>query len=152
MDSPTTASLCTGVEGIETFEGPREEGEGVEETKWREAYRQEENEDPSGDVRKPALMHAFATMWMLREVELAAIHKEDITIDPKERIVVLNLRATKGDQEALGLKRTCDWTEPCPFNITKAPIKIRGGRPRADPPGGVYNSPYVWGRRAAPHI
>ena len=67
---------------------------------------------------------------MLREVELAAIYKEDIVIDPKERIVSLTLRMiSKGDQEAVGRKRTlrcgcqtCDWSEPCPYNITKAAL------------------------------
>ena len=109
--------------------GPAKKAMEVEQDRWMEAYRREQNEATMGPVHNPALMFAFATTWMLREVELAAIHKEDIMIEPKERIVSLTLRISKGDQEALGLKRTlqcdcqeCDWSEPCPFNITKAAL------------------------------
>ena len=109
--------------------GPAKKAMEVGQDRWMEAYRREQNEATMGPVHNPALMFAFATTWMLREVELAAIHKEDIMIEPKERIVSLTLRISKGDQEALGLKRTlqcdcqeCDWSEPCPFNITKAAL------------------------------
>ena len=109
--------------------GPAKKAMEVEQDRWMEAYRREQNEATMGPVHNPALMFAFATTWMLREVELAAIHKEDIMIEPKERIVSLTLRISKGDQEALGLKRTlqcdcqeCDWSEPCPFNISKAAL------------------------------
>ena len=109
--------------------GPAKKAMEVGQDRWMEAYRLEQNEATKGPVHNPALMFAFATTWMLREVELAAIHKEDIMIEPKERIVSLTLRISKGDQEALGLKRTlqcdcqeCDWSEPCPFNITKAAL------------------------------
>ena len=67
---------------------------------------------------------------MLREVELAAIHKEDILIDEKEKLVPLTLRLTKTDQEGRGLRRTlqcccpgeCGWDETCPFMITRTAL------------------------------
>ena len=55
--------------------------------------------------------------------------KEDIIIDEKEKTVALHLRLSKGDQEGKGLKRTlqlqccckdeCDWSQPCPFAVTR---------------------------------
>ena len=75
-------------------------------------------------------MFAVATVWVLREVELAAIHKEDILIDEKEKLVSLTLRLTKTDQEGRGMKRAlqcccpeeCGWDETCPFMITRTAL------------------------------
>ena len=113
--------------------GPAKKAMEVDQDRWLESYRAEQNEKSTGAVHNPALMFAFAATWMLREVELAAVYKEDIAIDPKERIVSLTLRISKGDQEAMGLKRTlqcdcqsCDWTEPCPYNIAK---RVLGNTP-----------------------
>ena len=111
-------------------QGPTKKAAEVPEELWMERCRKEFNEPKAGLIHNPALMFAFATTWMLREVELAAIYKEDITIEEKDRIVALNLRITKGDQEGLGIKRTlqcccegeCDWSFPCSFMITKAAL------------------------------
>eukprot|EP00913_Durusdinium_trenchii_P030144 g28245.t1 len=86
--------------------GPTKKAAEVPEDLWMEKCRKEVNETKAGQIHNPALMFAFATVWMLREVELAAIYKEDITIEEKGSIVALNLRITKGDQEGLGVKRT----------------------------------------------
>ena len=110
--------------------GPAKKAKEVEENTWFEACKAELNETQKGTVHYPALLFAFATTWMLREVELAAIHKEDIVLEEKEHLVSLTLRITKGDQEAKGLKRTlqcsckgeCDWQKPCPYKITKTTL------------------------------
>eukprot|EP00913_Durusdinium_trenchii_P019784 g18597.t1 len=83
--------------------GPTKKAAEVPEDLWMEKCRKEVNEKKAGQIHNPALMFAFATVWMLREVELAAIYKEDITIEEKDSIVALNLRITKGDQEGLGV-------------------------------------------------
>ena len=110
--------------------GPVKKAAEVEEVEWMEACKIETNEELKGPVHRPALMFGFATVWMLREVELAAVHKEDIVINEKEKTVALTLRLTKCDQEAKGLKRTlqcccpeeCNWSEPCPLAISKAAL------------------------------
>ena len=110
--------------------GPVKKAAEVEEDKWLAACRIETNEGQHGVVHRPALMFGFATVWMLREVELAAVYKEDIVINEKEKTVALTLRLTKCDQEAKGVKRTlqcccpgeCDWSEPCPLAISKAAL------------------------------
>ena len=110
--------------------GPVKKAAEVEEDKWLEACKIETNEGQRGVVHRPALMFGFATVWMLREVELAAVHKEDIVINEKEKTVALTLRLTKCDQEAKGLKRTlqcccpgdCDWSDPCPLAMSKAAL------------------------------
>ena len=111
--------------------GPPKKAKEVEEDRWFTACKAEMNEVQRGAVHFPALLFAFATTWMLREVELAAIYKEDIVIEEKELLVALTLRITKGDQEAKGLKRTlqcscrgeCNWQRPCPYKITKATLE-----------------------------
>ena len=111
--------------------GPPKKAKEVEEDRWFTACKAELNEVQRGAVHYPALLFAFATTWMLREVELAAIYKEDIVIEEKELLVALTLRITKGDQEAKGLKRTlqcscrgdCNWQRPCPYKITKATLE-----------------------------
>ena len=115
---------------LKRAQGPAKKAAEVPEALWMEKCRSEINEQMVGTIHYPALMFAFATTWMLREVELAAIYKEDITIEEKDRIVALHLRITKGDQEGQGIKRTlqcccgdvCDWSSPCPFMITKAAL------------------------------
>ena len=110
--------------------GPTKKAAEVPEDLWMEKCRKEVNETKAGQIHNPALMFAFATVWMLREVELAAIYKEDITIEEKGSIVALNLRITKGDQEGLGVQRTlqcccegdCDWSTPCAFLVTKTAL------------------------------
>eukprot|EP00913_Durusdinium_trenchii_P035923 g33612.t1 len=94
------------VRALNRAKGPAKKAAEVDETKWLEACRVETNDMAKGIVHKPALMFAVATVWMLREVELAAIHKEDILIDEKEKLVALTLRLTKTDQEGKGLRRT----------------------------------------------
>ena len=115
---------------LKRAQGPTKKAAEVPEDLWMEKCRKEVNETKASQIHNPALMFAFATVWMLREVELAAIYKEDITIKEKDRIVALNLRITKGDQEGLGVKRTlqcccegeCDWTAPCAFMVTKTAL------------------------------
>ena len=115
---------------INRAKGPAKKAAEVEEGRWLEACSKETNEMAEGTVHRPALMFAVATVWMLREVELAAIHKEDILIDEKEKLVSLTLRLTKTDQEGRGLRRTlqccckseCGWLETCPFMITRTAL------------------------------
>lgn len=110
--------------------GPAKKAAEVGELTLTVAMKREINEEQKGILHNPALLFAFATMWMLREVELAAIHKGDILVDEKEKIVALTLRVAKKDQECLGLRRAvqcccskeCDWSEPCPSKITCAAL------------------------------
>ena len=114
---------------LKRAKGPTKKAAEVGELTWMVAMKKEINEEAKGVVHNPALLFAFATMWMLREVELA-VHKGDILVDAKERIVALTLRVAKKDQECLGSKRTlqcccsgeCDWSEPCPYRITCAAL------------------------------
>ena len=81
---------------LKRAKGPTKKAAEVGELTWMVAMKKEINEEAKGIVHNPALLFAFATMWMLREVELAAIHKGDIQIDAKERIVALTLNERPG--------------------------------------------------------
>eukprot|EP00435_Cladocopium_sp_Y103_P029770 s454_g7.t1 len=71
-------------------------------------------------------LFVFCVVWMLRELELANVDTEDITLDHTSRRVTLALKMTKMDQGAKGVKRTlqCLCTnnncEPeCPFIVSQ---------------------------------
>ena len=81
----------------------------AEETWLQEKQKETNQQTERGHVHKPALLFAFATLWMLREIELALVMKEDIQIQEDNRIASLYLRC-KGE---------CSIANPCPFAISK---------------------------------
>jgi hypothetical protein len=52
-----------------------------------------------------AELFEFGVIWMLREVELAAIKKDHILLDFQNKKVTFTLPVSKGDQEAMQVKR-----------------------------------------------
>ena len=67
----------------------------------------------------------FSVAWMLREIELAALNTEDLTVDHISKRVCMNLRMSKTDSEGKGVRRTlqclcggnnCD--PECPYWVT----------------------------------
>ena len=61
-------------------------------TQWLEAKLRQTNDQPKDGVWKPALLFAFSCMWMLQEIELAIVMKENIQIQEEDRITSLYLR------------------------------------------------------------
>ena len=67
---------------------------------------------------------AVATHWMLREVELSELRREDFEFDYKKKLVTLKLKKHKTDTEARGTIRVlqctcsseCGWK--CPYTAT----------------------------------
>eukprot|EP00435_Cladocopium_sp_Y103_P049698 s2086_g15.t1 len=83
--------------------------------------------DPMIAPRKVPLageLFDFGVIWMLREIELAAVTKDHISLDFSPKRVKLTLPVSKGDQEGLEVKRVlqcvceqriCDIS--CPFYV-----------------------------------
>ena len=59
-----------------------------------------------GRPRRVAWSYAWAVVWMLRSIELAAMRLGDVHMEFKKKTVTLLIRKSKTDQKALGVKRT----------------------------------------------
>lgn len=61
------------------------------------------------------LAFAWASVWMLREIELRKMKLQDITFPGEDRWVTIWLPTSKGDQEGRGVRRTlrCCGKSPC---------------------------------------
>lgn len=81
---------------------------------------------PSTWVKFGVELFGFAMTWMLREIELAAMVTEDLRFDHTRKRVTVNIKASKMDPEAKGVKRTlqclCDnrgvCEKECPFALS----------------------------------
>ena len=68
----------------------------------------------------------MGVIWMLREVELSAIQKEHISMNPKSKMVSLTLPVSKTDQAGTGAVRVLqcvcqgDCDALCPWQVSKA--------------------------------
>lgn len=75
-----------------------------------------------GGPQHPLALIVCATYFMLRELEVSAIDRGDVTLHGQQ--ITLALPVSKTDWEAKGCKRTwaciCDRQLPCPFHILKA--------------------------------
>lgn len=75
-------------------------------------------------VKFPHLLFVFGMVWMLREIEIAALNTEDIVVDYVGKKVTLVWQFSKKDQEALGMKRTLQClcgqscSGECPFWVS----------------------------------
>ena len=75
-------------------------------------------------VKFPHLLFVFGMVWMLREIEIAALSTEDIVVDYVGKKVTLVWQFSKKDQEALGMKRTLQClcgqlcSGECPFWVS----------------------------------
>jgi hypothetical protein len=76
-----------------------------------------------GRPRRVAWSYAWAVVWMLRSIELAAMRLGDVHMEFKKKTVTLLIRKSKTDQKALGVKRTlvcCGLPKCirlCPWNL-----------------------------------
>jgi hypothetical protein len=68
-----------------------------------------------GMPETPKLAFAWASIWMLREIELRKMKLQDITFPGEERWVTIWLPTSKCDQEGRGVRRTlrCCGKSPC---------------------------------------
>ena len=77
---------------------------------------------------------AVATLWMLREIELSELKREDFSFDEMKKKVTLKLKKSKTDTEARGVCRVlqctctsaCTWE--CPYEATWR-FTSGGGKP-----------------------
>eukprot|EP00435_Cladocopium_sp_Y103_P050631 s157_g15.t1 len=75
-----------------------------------------------GSPVRIAWSYSWATIWMLRCVELAQLRAKDIDLDFKKRRVSLHIRKSKTDQAAQGVRRTlkCCGRQSCErFQVAK---------------------------------
>ncbi len=73
----------------------------------------------------------FAMIWMLREIELAAMNVSDVLIDYMSKKVTVTIRTSKMDAEAKGVRRTlqCLCQEgtchrECPFDVSAKLVSL----------------------------
>lgn len=77
----------------------------------------------SGRPRRVAWSYAWAVVWMLRSIELAAMRLGDVHVEFEKKTVTALIRKSKTEQKALGVKRTltcCGMTtciRMCPWKI-----------------------------------
>ena len=83
----------------------------------------ERRDNTPGVPCRIAWSYAWATVWMLRSVEAAAVRVKDVRVKHRAKTVTLNIRKSKTDQSALGVKRTlkCCGEDTCsrfcPWNM-----------------------------------
>jgi hypothetical protein len=62
-----------------------------------------------GLAEVPNLAFAWASVWMLREIEVCKMKIQDITFPGEEKWVTIWLPTSKCDQEGRGVRRTLRW-------------------------------------------
>ena len=103
--------------------GPRKKAPEVPENTWTNGSTLTEPFEEGTKVGHARLLFACGVHWMLREIELAELSTEDVSLDPVSMSVRLNLKQSKIDTEAYGITRTlqcicngaCDLK--CPYRV-----------------------------------
>ena len=85
--------------------GPKKKAAEVETCETGENFAVKVSAKVPKRVPLAAELFEFGVIWMLREVELAAIRKDHIFLDFQNKKVTFTLPVSKGDQEALQVKR-----------------------------------------------
>ena len=125
-----TFKLCKA--GLERGKGPKKKAPEVKKAD-REFSKELLVRATTCAVKFPHLLFMFGVVWMLREIEIAAINTEDFLIDHIGKRVTLVWRFSKKDQEASGIKRTlqclCEGNcaGECPFKVTMDLIRAVEG-------------------------
>ena len=112
-----TFKLC--IKSLERTKGPKKKALEVPVT---------ERENPQGSglkgVRFAQELFTFATIWMMREIEIANMTTEDILLDHLSRRVTVTWRSSKPDHSNQGVRRTLQCTcnkrcmRECPFTVS----------------------------------
>ena len=121
-----TFKLCKA--GLERGKGPKKKApEGKKEV--REFTKELLVRAATCSVKFPHLLFMFGMVWMLREIEIAAISTGDFLVNHLEKRVSLLWKSSKKDQEGLRIKRTLqclcegECAVECPFKVTLDLIK-----------------------------
>ena len=83
----------------------------------------------NGKVKFAFELFLFCMVWMLREIEAAMFHVEDLYLDEEKKLVTLSWPVSKTDPEARGVKRTlqclCGGTcsSECPYKVSADLVK-----------------------------
>ena len=85
--------------------GPKKKAAEVETSEAGENFAVKVSTKAPKKVPLAAELFEFGVIWMLREVELAAIKKDHILLDFQNKKVTFTLPVSKGDQEASQVKR-----------------------------------------------
>ena len=119
--------LCMKAAGRDS--GPVKKAKEVNKDAWAAERKTTESKRKDPDKEKISVTmaraaFAVATHWMLREVELSELRREDFEFDYKKKLVTLKLKKHKTDTEARGTVRVlqctcssdCGWK--CPYTAT----------------------------------
>ena len=124
VGQPTRQDFQAVQEGSGTRQGPYSEGSRKSLKERREFTRELLLRATTCKVKFPHLLFVFGMVWMLREIEIAALSTEDIVVDYVGKKVTLVWQFSKKDQEALGIKRTLQClcgqscSGECPFWVS----------------------------------
>ena len=102
--------------------GPKQKAAEVETSENGEHFATKAFDKNPKNVPLAAELFEFGVIWMLREIELAAITRDHIVLNFQDKKVTFTLPVSKGDQEAVEVKRVlqclCDQNVcrmSCPF-------------------------------------
>ena len=124
--------------------GPAKKAKEVRKELWAEDTTKCQGKDAAKPKKKVTISDsmakaasAVATQWMLREIELSALHRDDVHFDQKKKMVTMVLRRSKTDTEAKGTTRVlqctcndvCGWE--CPYEATWRLAHGRGEKTKA---------------------
>ena len=107
-----TFDLCK--KGLEREKGPTKRAAAirVEDTLWE---RLDTKVHKKGWPLRPARAFLWASIWMLREIELRNMRTKHVNMDTENGVVTLTLPLSKCDQQGEGVRRTlgCCRMKPC---------------------------------------
>ena len=107
-----TLDLCK--KALERARGPVNRAAEVRVALWK-LEELEANALGRGIPHHPRLAFAWATVWMLREIELRRMKIRDVTFPGPDRWITIWLPVSKTDQQGKGVRRTlrCCGKQPC---------------------------------------
>ena len=104
--------------------GPRKKAPEIPSDKRDKPFKPQWNKQGSL-VKFGADLFLFAMIWMLREIELAAMNVSDVFIDYINKRVTVTIRTSKMDAESKGVRRTLQCLcqentclKECPFTVS----------------------------------
>ena len=110
--------------GLERDKGPTTQAVEVRVDSWESRRK--------GSPANPGLMFLWASIWMLREIEVRNMKIRDVLRNDKDRWTAIWLPTSKGDQQGSGIRRTLSCCgkarcEPhCPWKLAAKVMELAG--------------------------
>ena len=119
--------LC--LTAVNRGKGPRKKAPEVQEDAWAIHDLHPNPNSPTTRVRWATHLFAVAVQWMMRELEIAALHTGLVHLNPEDRTVMVSWESSKNDTSAAGTRRVlkcicdgdCDMR--CPYEVLAFLVK-----------------------------